>query len=77
MREKEKSSCREEELSDKEEEYIFFEDENHSENPPLLRLNNTHNYTILLNMEKYCFSPTSTMKAIQKLILKLMYFLFT
>lgn len=46
---KENSSNKEGESSDKKGEYIFFEDENPSENLPLLRLNDTHNHTILLD----------------------------
>lgn len=75
IRGKEKYSCREKELLDKEKDYIFFEDENDSKNPPLFRLNNTYNYTILLNIEKDCFSPTPVIKTTQKFILKLMHFL--
>lgn len=72
---KNKKGEKKESSSDDERKYVFFEDKNLSKNPPPLCLHNTHNYAIFLNIKKNCFSPTFIMQAIQKLILKFMYFL--
>ena len=62
---------------DDDEEYVFEEDQNPVGHLPPLHPNSTHNHSILIEMEKKCFSPTPKMQAIQKLILKLMHFLLT
>ena len=60
---------------DDEGEYVFFENQNPSRSPLFLHLHATHNHAILMNMKKNCFTSTSIIQAIQKLILKLMHFL--
>ena len=63
--------------SDDDEEYVFEEDKNPAGHFLPLPPNSTHNHSLLIEMEKKCFSPTPKMQAIQKLILKLMHFLLT
>ena len=73
--EEDKKKDKEEDEKDDKGKYVFFEDQNPSGNPPFLHLHATHNHVILIDMEKNYFSPTSTMQANQRLILKFMYFL--
>ena len=60
---------------DNEGKYVFFEDQNPSLNLQSLHYHATHNYALLMDIEKYCFSSTPIIQAIQKLILKFMHFL--